>query len=132
MKLGLGFHRNRISRDNFRFARQAGCTQVVVHLVERLREGVPPSADEFCFGVTRAHGAVWSFEEMATVKKLANDEGLQLEALENIDPSFWCDILLDGQNLAEVLAQSGRGGGPDAQPLPAVGGLEIGGRKSRI
>ncbi|MCX6907860.1 MAG: mannonate dehydratase [Verrucomicrobia bacterium] len=96
MKLGLGFHRDRISRDNFRFARQAGCTHVVVHLVERIREGLPPCADEFCFGMTRARGIVWSFEELAAVKKLANDEGLELEAIENIDPSFWSDILLDG------------------------------------
>lgn len=96
MKLGLGLHRARISRENFRFARQAGCTHVVVHLVERRRDGLPAWADEFCFGRTTARGAVWSFEELAAVKKLANAEGLQLEAIENIDPSFWCDILLDG------------------------------------
>jgi len=103
MKLGLGFHRDRISRDNFRFARQAGCTHVVVHLVERLREGLPPNADTFCFGMTRACGAVWSFEELAAVKKLANDEGLELEAVENIDPSFWSDILLDGPRKQQQL-----------------------------
>lgn len=115
MKLGLGFHRTRISRDNFRFARQAGCTHVVVHLVERLRDGLPPSADEFCFGMTRAGGAVWSFEELAAVRKLANDEGLQLEAIENIDPSFWSDILLDGprkqrqlEALKDLLRDMGR------------------------
>lgn len=96
MKLGLGFHRYQISRDNFRFARQAGCTHVVVHLVERLREGLPPGTDEFCLGMTRAHGVVWNHEELAAIKKLATDEGLQLEAIENIDPSFWSDILLDG------------------------------------
>ncbi|MCX6900148.1 MAG: mannonate dehydratase [Verrucomicrobia bacterium] len=103
MKLGLGFHRDRISRDNFRFARQAGCTHVVVHLVERIREGLPQSADEFCFGTTRARGVVWSFEELAAVKKLANDEGLELEAIENIDPSFWSDILLDGPRKQQQL-----------------------------
>lgn len=103
MRLGLGFHRDRISRDNFRFARQAGCTHVVVHLVERLREGLAPSADEFCFGMTRARGVVWSYEELASVKKLANDEGLQLEAIENIDPSFWSDILLDGPRKQQQL-----------------------------
>lgn len=103
MKLGLGFHRDHISRDNFRFARQAGCTHVVVHLVERIREGLPPSADEFCFGMTRACGVVWSFEELAAVKKLANNEGLKLEAIENIDPSFWSDILLDGPRKQQQL-----------------------------
>lgn len=119
MKLGLGFHRDRISAENFRFARQAGCTHVVVHLVERLREGLPPWADEFCFGRTEARGLVWSFEELAAVKKLANDEGLELEALENIDPSFWPDILLDGplkgrqiESLKGLLRSMGRLGIP--------------------
>lgn len=115
MKLGLGFHRYQISRDNFRFARQAACTHVVVHLVERLREGLPPGTDEFCLGMTRARGIVWGFEELAAVKKLANDEGLQLEAIENIDPSFWSDILLDGprkqqqlESLKGILRSMGR------------------------
>ena len=115
MKLGLGFHRDRISPDNFRFARQAGCTHVIVHLVERLREGLPPGADEFCFGRTRARGVVWNFDELAAVKQLAHDEGLQLEAIENIDPSFWSDILLDGarkqqqlESLKELLRAMGR------------------------
>lgn len=103
MKLGLGFHRNRISPEHFRFARQAGCTHVVVHLVERLRESLPPTADEFCFGMTRAGGAVWSFEELAAVKQLAHGEGLELEAIENIDPSFWSDILLGGPRKQEQL-----------------------------
>lgn len=103
MKLGLGFHRGRIHRDTFRFARQAGCTHVVVHLVERIREGLPPGADEFCFGMTRARGEVWGFDDLAAVKKLANDEDLQLEALENIDPSFWSDVLLDGPRKAQQL-----------------------------
>jgi mannonate dehydratase len=103
MKLGLGFHRDRISRDHFRFARQAGCTHVVVHLVERIREGLPPRADAFCFGMTRARGVVWSYDELASVKKLVNDEGLELEAIENIDPSFWSDILLDGPRKPQQL-----------------------------
>lgn len=103
MKLGLGFHRGMISRENFRFARQAGCTHAVVHLVERLRDGLPAFADEFCFGRTRAAGAVWEYGELESVKRLANDEGLELEALENIDPSFWSDILLDGPRKMQQL-----------------------------
>lgn len=103
MKLGLGLHRDRISRDNFRFARQAGCTHVVVHMVERLRDGLPPGADEFCFGRTRAAGAVWTEEDLGAVTRMAHDEGLQLEAIENIDPSFWSDILLAGPRKAEQL-----------------------------
>jgi len=103
MKLGLGFHRGMISRENFRFARQAGCTHAVVHLVERSRDGLPASADEFCFGRTGAGGAVWPSDELESVKRLANEEGLALEAIENIDPSFWSDILLDGPRKRQQL-----------------------------
>ena len=33
MKLGLGLYRGLLSEDNFRFAKQAGVTHLVVHLV---------------------------------------------------------------------------------------------------
>jgi mannonate dehydratase len=101
MKLALGLHRNRISRDNFRFARQAGCTHLVLHLVERLQNVPTPQADEFCFGLTRAQGRVWSYDELSAIHRMAADEGLAIEALENIDPSFWSDILLDGPRKRE-------------------------------
>ena len=31
MKLGLGLYRNMLTRENFRFARQAGATHIVAH-----------------------------------------------------------------------------------------------------
>ena len=96
MKLALGLHRSRISRETFRFARQAGCTHLVLHLVERLQGESAPQADQFCFGLTRAQGRVWSMEELSSIQRMAAEEGLQIEGLENIDPSFWSDILLDG------------------------------------
>jgi mannonate dehydratase len=119
LKLGCGFHRSQISRDNFRFARQAGCTHAVVHLVDRFQGCELRTADKCCFGLTRAQGRVWDEEEIRGVKNLAQEEGLQLEALENIDPSFWCDILLDGpkkqqqlENLKQLLRDMGRVGIP--------------------
>jgi mannonate dehydratase len=96
MKLALGFHLAQISRENFRFARQAGCTHVVLHLVERLQNLAAPQADAYCFGVTQAEGRVWPYEQLEGLCRMAAEEGLAIEALENIDPSFWHDILLDG------------------------------------
>jgi len=104
MKLALGLHRSQISRDNFRFARQAGCTHLVLHLVERRQGLAPPQADDYCFGVTQAQGRVWSLEELAELVQLARDEGLRIEALENIDPSFWSAILLDGPEKQRQIA----------------------------
>ena len=96
MKLAAIFHRSFITRDNFRFARQAGCTHLVLHLVERV-QGLPmPQADDFSFGFTRANGQIWSHGEIRAIQRMAEEEGLTIEALENIDPSFMCDIMLDG------------------------------------
>jgi mannonate dehydratase len=119
MKLALGMHRSRISRDNFRFARQAGCTHLVLHLVERLQGIATPQADEYCFGLTRAQGRVWTFDELASVVQMAKEEDLRIEALENLDPSFWSDVLLDGpakqqqvEGLKGLLRSMGRLGIP--------------------
>ncbi len=96
MKLAAIFHRSFISRDNFRFARQAGCTHLVLHLVERV-QGLPMyQADDFCFGFSRANGQMWSYGEIESIQRMATEEGLAIEALENLDPSFLCDIMLDG------------------------------------
>ena len=37
MKLGLGLYRHMLIRENFQFARQAGATHVVAHLVDYFR-----------------------------------------------------------------------------------------------
>jgi len=37
MKLGLGLYRHMLTRENFQFARQAGATHIVAHLVDYFR-----------------------------------------------------------------------------------------------
>ena len=39
MKLGLGLYRHMLTAENFRFARQAGATDIVAHLHRLLRRG---------------------------------------------------------------------------------------------
>lgn len=39
MKLGLGLYRHMLSPDYYDFAVQAGCTHVVIHLVDYFRDG---------------------------------------------------------------------------------------------
>ncbi len=41
MKLGFGFYRHMLDADNLAFARQAGATHAVVHLVDYFRQGNP-------------------------------------------------------------------------------------------
>ena len=39
MKVGLGLYRHMLTRENYAFARQAGCTHVVIHLVDYFNQG---------------------------------------------------------------------------------------------
>jgi mannonate dehydratase len=34
MKIGIGLYKSMLTAENFRFARQVGCTHVVAHLVD--------------------------------------------------------------------------------------------------
>jgi mannonate dehydratase len=97
MKLGLGLYRRALNRDNFRFARQAGCTHVIAHLVDYFQEGFVHGTDESTtWGVTSNEGRLWTTEELRDLKNAVEEEGLKLEAIENFDPAFWYDVLLDG------------------------------------
>ena len=39
MKIGLGLYRHMLTREYYDFARQAGCTHIVVHLVDYFNQG---------------------------------------------------------------------------------------------
>jgi mannonate dehydratase len=102
MKLGLGLYRRNLTQENFRFARQAGCTHLVVHLVDYFQDGNLHGTDENRhWGVT--HGQLWTEEELRDLKQAINAEGLELEAIENLDPAFWHDVLLDGPKKPDQL-----------------------------
>jgi mannonate dehydratase len=46
MKIGLGLYRHMLTRDNFRFAKQAGCTHIVAHLVNYFSNELLHGTDE--------------------------------------------------------------------------------------
>lgn len=98
MKLGLGLYRHMLTPANFRFARQAGASHIVAHWTDYFHDSpnIPESDGTRCWGVSDNRGRLWSYEELAALKKSVNDEGLELAAIENFDPSHWYDILLDG------------------------------------
>lgn len=106
MKLGLGLYRGLLSEENFRFARQAGVTHLVVHLVNYF-DGRNPvlGSGEFNmgWGVTRSHGQLWSCEELVAIRRTIESHGLTWEAIENFDPSHWYDVLLDGPRKREQM-----------------------------
>jgi mannonate dehydratase len=111
MKIGLGLYRHMLTRENYDFARQAGCTHVVVHLVDYFRQnaGNPrdnqPTGGKFgAWGVAGDPGSLWTTDQLLKIRHDVEDAGLVLEAIENIDPVFWYDILLDGPKRSEHIA----------------------------
>ena len=125
MKLGLGLYRHQLDADHYRFARQCGCTHLVVHLVDYFRSsahnkpGDQPTGDDAGWGLAGDPGALWSYEELAALKSEIEAAGLKLEAIENFDPAHWHDVLLDGpkkavqlENLKTLIRNVGRAGIP--------------------
>lgn len=132
MQIALGLYKHMLTRENYRFARQLGCTRVVIYLVdynqlssagpvdEVKNDGNQPvgSASEG-WGIAGDPNGLWTTEELVAIRKEIEDEGLVLEAVENIDPAFWYDVLLDGpekvkqmEALKRLVQSIGRAGIP--------------------
>jgi len=130
MKLGLGLYRHMLLRENYDFARQAGCTAVVIHLVDYFRQGaanpsVNPSNNQPTgnrvepWGLAGDPEQLWTLEEMRRIRREVNEAGLELAAIENLDPAHWHDILLDGplrpkhiENVKTIIRRMGEAGIP--------------------
>jgi mannonate dehydratase len=125
MKLGIGLYRHQLNAEHYRFARQCGCTHLVIHLVDYFRSsrsnqpGDQPVGDDAGWGLAGDPEKIWTFEELAAIKTEINAAGLELEAIENFDPAHWHDVLLDGpkklsqiENLKTLIRNVGRAGIP--------------------
>jgi mannonate dehydratase len=103
MKIGLGLYRHMLTRDYYDFARQAGCTHVVVHLVDYFnqsatnpRHNQPTGGKYEPWGRAGDPEKLWTVEELKTLCREIEEWDLVLAAIENLDPAYWHDILLDG------------------------------------
>ena len=100
MKLGLGLYRHMLAPENYRFARQCGCTHVVAHYVDYFNQGLDNERENQPTGGPRGWGLagdadrIWTYEELQALKQQINAEGLELAAIENFDPAHWYDVLL--------------------------------------
>ncbi len=102
MKLGLGLYRHQLTSDNFAFARQCGATHLIVHLVDYFNqgrdnpEGNQPTGGSSGWGLAGDPDALWTASELRAIQREINAAGLEWEAIENLDPAHWHDVLLDG------------------------------------
>jgi mannonate dehydratase len=125
MKLGLGLYRHQLNAEHYRFARQCGCTHLVIHLVDYFRSsrsnqtGDQPVGDDAGWGLAGDPSRLWAYDELAALKGEINEAGLELEAIENFDPAHWHDVLLDGpekqrqlENLKTIIHNVGKAGIP--------------------
>jgi len=109
MKLGLGLYRHHLTPENFRFARQAGATHIVAHLVDYFRgdpdnpPGNQPTGGDRGWGRAGDPDRLWTEAELTELRAGVEAAGLTLEAVENFDPAHWHDVLLDGPKRAEQM-----------------------------
>src|SRR5580658_9832187 len=141
MKVGLGLYRHMLTRDYYDFARQAGCTHVVIHLVDYFKQSTanpnnnqPTGGKYEPWGVAGDPNSLWTASELSAIRREIENAGLVLAAIENIDPAFWYDILLDGpqrpqhiENIKTIVRRLGEAG------IPVLGyNFSIGGVCGRI
>ncbi len=126
MKLGLGLYKHMLTPENFAFAKQAGATHLVAHLVDYFRGGAGHSASDdqplgtdWGWGLAGDPEKLWTLDELVTLRRNVEAAGLTLEAIENFDPAHWGDILLDGprraqhvENVKTLLRRLGEAGIP--------------------
>jgi mannonate dehydratase len=124
MKLGFGLYRHMLTPANFEFAKQAGATHVVIHLVDYFNKGDSSRGDQPVgtlggWGHAGNPEKLWSLEELRRIKRQVEEAGLSWEAIENFDPAHWYDVLLDGprkkqqlQNLKTIIQRVGDAGIP--------------------
>lgn len=125
MKLGLGLYRHMLNRNHYDFAKQCGCTHLVIHLVDYFNQGnqenknQQPIGDGSGWGFAGDPNKIWTADELLQIKKEINEAGLELEAIENFDPAHWYDVLLDGtkkemqiEYLKQIIRNVGKAGIP--------------------
>lgn len=107
MKLGLGLYRHMLNKEHYVFAKQAGCTHIIAHLVNYYEsDEIVKATDEKCnYGTARANDKIWTYENLLALKNEIESHGLILEGIENFSPADWYDILLAGEKRDEQIAK---------------------------
>jgi mannonate dehydratase len=101
-----------LNEQTYDFARQCGATHAVVHLVDymhKARSAAPEHRDDQPLGDDSGWGEaghtveLWSPDFLRDTKSEMAAHGLELVAVENLDPADWWDVLLDGPRRKEQI-----------------------------
>src|SRR5690348_18441068 len=110
MKIGLGLYRHMLTRDYYDFARQAGCTHVVVHLVDYLNQGATnPSNNQPTGAKYEPGGPAGDADQISTtrdVKKLRGGiegVGRVRGGSQHPGPAHWRAIVHDGAERQQLI-----------------------------
>ena len=108
MKLGIGLYRHMLKPEYYQFARQCGCTHLIIHLANYY------SSDDTVVTATDAHhnygsaleqDPIWEPESLLAIRREAAAYGLEVYGIENFSPADWYDVLLDGPRRAEQIGR---------------------------
>lgn len=106
-----------LDRENFRFARQAGCTHLIVHLADYYKDILPATNEKINYGASACNDPIWEYDAMANLQKMAREEGLTIYGIENFNPADWYDILLNGprkqaqlEHCIQIIRNAGKAG----------------------
>lgn len=120
MKLGLGLYRHMLQPEYFQFAKQCGCTHLIVHLATYYDsdDRVVTATDvKMNYGESHAHDLIWEFDSLLELRQKAASYGLEIYGIENFSPADWYDVLLDGpkreeqiKNLQRIIRNVGKAG----------------------
>src|SRR2546422_9027476 len=97
MKLGLGLYRHMLTSENYRFARQCGCTHVVAHLVDYFNQGEDNERENQPTGGRGGGGGAGGPRRLLAAEGVGGWEGqgqkggLGLAAVGKICPRARCD-----------------------------------------
>ena len=121
MHIGLGLYRRMLKPDNYKFARQLGVEQIVVHLEDYLAEGEGQAklSRGDAHGWGQAVDGYWDYETFKTLIDELAENGLKLAAIENFAVKQWSDVLLAGpkrdeqlEQMKQMIRDAGRAGVP--------------------
>ena len=94
MKLGLGLYRHQLDLEHYRFARQCGCTHVLLHLTvgtplpgSGLRE-VPPAGGYGGLATSLDQEECWTYDFLTRLTEEVNAADLQVGAVDQLGPMF--------------------------------------------